>query len=75
MVIDCSDPHAQARFWAAALGWDIEETDASVHKMLDRGQVATDEDVVDIGDGRSGLEDKQQRFVVRPMPGQLEVVC
>ena len=21
MVIDCTDPHAQARFWGTALGW------------------------------------------------------
>jgi hypothetical protein len=53
MVMDCSDPHAQARFWGAALGWDVEESDAFVRKMLADG-VATDEDVVDIGDGRLG---------------------
>jgi hypothetical protein len=53
MVMDCSDPHAQARFWGAALGWDVEDNDAFIRKLLADG-VATDDDVVDIGDNRLG---------------------
>lgn len=53
IVMDCSDPHAQARFWSAALSWDIEESDAFIRKLLADG-VATDDDVVDIGDNRLG---------------------
>ena len=34
MVMDCSDPHAQARFWGAALGWDVEDNDAFIRKLL-----------------------------------------
>ena len=53
MVVDCSDPHAQARFWGAALGWDVEDSDAFIRKLLADG-VATDDDIVDIGDNRLG---------------------
>jgi Glyoxalase-like domain len=53
MVMDCSDPHAQARFWGAALGWDVEDNDAFIRKMLADG-VATDDDVVHIGGDRLG---------------------
>jgi hypothetical protein len=53
MVIDCTDPHAQARFWGTALGWDVEDNDAFIRKMLADG-IATDDDVIDIGGGQLG---------------------
>jgi len=48
MVFDCSDPHAQASFWGAALGWDVEQADDFIRKMLAEG-IATEDDVVDLG--------------------------
>lgn len=50
LTFDCADPHAQARFWAAALGLDLEDHDELIGRMLDGGH-ATDDDVVVI-DGR-----------------------
>lgn len=37
LVIDCADPHAQAAFWAAALGYTIEDNSALVEQVLASG--------------------------------------
>jgi predicted enzyme related to lactoylglutathione lyase len=49
-TIDCDDPHAQARFWAAALGWSLEDPHDFVKAVLAAGY-ATQDDVVE-HDGR-----------------------
>lgn len=55
MTFDCADPHAQARFWGAALGWEIEDGHDFITKLMADG-VVTDDDVVDIGGGRLGFK-------------------
>ena len=50
LVLDCADPHAQARFWAAALGWVVERHTSFIQQMLDQG-IASADDVVEVGDG------------------------
>jgi predicted enzyme related to lactoylglutathione lyase len=47
IVLDASDPHAQAKFWAAALGWTVQRNPEFVQQMLDQG-LATRDDVVEI---------------------------
>ena len=47
LVIDCADPHAQAKFWAAALGWVIERNEAFIRSMLDQG-IARPDQVVEV---------------------------
>jgi hypothetical protein len=47
LVIDCADPHAQAKFWAAALGWVVERNEAFIQSMLDQG-IATPDQVVEV---------------------------
>lgn len=37
VTFDATDPHAQARFWAAALGYEVELHDDFIRKMLDQG--------------------------------------
>ncbi|MEV4461516.1 VOC family protein [Microbispora sp. NPDC049633] len=37
LVIDCVDPHAQAAFWAEALGYEVEDNSALVGRLLDAG--------------------------------------
>jgi hypothetical protein len=57
IVLDAADPHAQAKFWAAALGWTVERNPEFVQQMLDQGLAGPD-DVVEV-DGQlawSGLE-------------------
>jgi len=39
LVIDAADPHAQADFWAAALGYEVEDNSALVEKLLGLGAV------------------------------------
>jgi Glyoxalase-like domain len=50
VTVDCDDPHAQAKFWAAALRYEQEDHAAFVQEMLDAG-IATEADVVTY-DGR-----------------------
>ncbi len=50
VVVFAADPHALARFWAAALGYVLEDNDALIGSMLEQGY-ATEADVVVI-DGR-----------------------
>ena len=47
ITIDSGDPHAQARFWARALHYEVEDNDAFVRSLLDQGHV-TDDDVVEV---------------------------
>ena len=43
IAIDCADPHAQADFWAAALGYTADRDAAFIHKMIAEGR-ATEAD-------------------------------
>ncbi|KQX10510.1 hypothetical protein ASC82_22800 [Streptomyces sp. Root431] len=43
LVIDCSDPHAQAAFWAAALRYLEEDHSALVEQLLGAGAVPADQ--------------------------------
>lgn len=47
VVFDSADPHAQARFWAAAMRYEVEADDEMVRGLLDQGVVG-DDDVVEI---------------------------
>jgi hypothetical protein len=47
IVVDAADPHAQAKFWAAALGWTVERNPEFVQQMLVAG-IATSDDVVEV---------------------------
>ncbi|WP_406726065.1 VOC family protein [Streptomyces sp. GD-15H] len=42
LVIDAVDPHAQADFWAAALGYTVEDNSPLIEKLLGRGAVPAD---------------------------------
>ena len=50
IAVDCVDPHRLAGFWAAALGYEVDDHSDLVRRMLDEGH-ATEEDTVTI-DGR-----------------------
>ena len=47
VVFDAADPHAQARFWAEALGYVVEDHSRLIKSLLDQGAVP-DADVVDV---------------------------
>lgn len=47
VVFDCDDPHRAARFWSAALGYEIERNPDFIRTLLDDGLVVDDE-VVEI---------------------------
>ncbi|WP_037674363.1 VOC family protein [Streptomyces griseus] len=42
LVIDSGDPHAQADFWAAALGYEVEDNSALIERLIDVGAVPAD---------------------------------
>ena len=50
VVIDAADPHALADFWAAALGYVVEDVADLVQRMLDAGHATADD--VATHDGR-----------------------
>jgi hypothetical protein len=50
VVFDTADPHRQARFWAEALGYVVEDHGALIRQLLAAG-AARDDDVVEV-DGR-----------------------
>ncbi|MEU7887654.1 VOC family protein [Microbispora bryophytorum] len=39
LVVDCADPHAQAAFWAEALGYEVEDNSVLVGRLLAAGVV------------------------------------
>ncbi|GAA2291545.1 hypothetical protein OKJ48_42050 [Streptomyces kunmingensis] len=45
LVVDAADPHAQVEFWAAALGYEIEDNSALIERLLGFGAVSVDETV------------------------------
>lgn len=53
VVVDCMDPHRLAAFWGAALGWEIEQHEEFIKKLLADGQLAED-DVTEVG-GKLGF--------------------
>lgn len=63
VTFDAVDPHAQARFWAAVLHYEVEDQDGFVRGLLDQGVVGEDE-VIEI-DGRMSF---RQGAGIRP-PG------
>jgi hypothetical protein len=40
IVVDASEPPAQAKFWAAALGYDVEDTTELIRGLRDSGAVS-----------------------------------
>jgi hypothetical protein len=47
MVMDCADPHAQGKFWCAALGWVPERNEPFVRSVLEQG-LATEDQVIEV---------------------------
>jgi hypothetical protein len=47
IVMDANDPLGQARFWASALGYDVEDNTALIRGVLDAGHAGPD-DVMDV---------------------------
>jgi hypothetical protein len=50
VVVDAADPHAQARFWAAALHYELEDHHDQIEQLLAAGAITAD-DTIEI-DGR-----------------------
>jgi len=50
IVLDAEDPHRLGAFWAAALGFELEDNSALIRQLLDAG-AAPEEATVDV-DGR-----------------------
>lgn len=48
VVVDCASPHELAAFWSAALGWEVEQHEDFIKKLLAEGQLADDE-VAEVG--------------------------
>ncbi|WP_018654668.1 VOC family protein [Actinomadura flavalba] len=42
LVIDCTDPHAQAAFWAAVLGYRVEDNGRLIEQLAEQGAIGPD---------------------------------
>ncbi len=51
VAFDCADPHAVARFWAGALGYEKEQHAVFVAQLVDGGHLRLDE-TVEVDGGR-----------------------
>lgn len=51
VTVDCDDPHSQAKFWAAALGYLREDPNDFVEAIVAAGWADRDKDTVEV-DGR-----------------------
>jgi len=52
LTLDCADPHAQARFWAAALDYVVDDHHDMITGLIEAGHVPADSDDVLTVDGR-----------------------
>ncbi len=75
IAIDCADPHALVRFWAAAMDLEVEDHSAFVQRMLDERQATSGDTAV--VDGRlawreaaacRGDEPGQPRLLFQAVP-------
>jgi len=57
ITFDCADPHAQARFWAAALDYELEDHHDMIGGVIEAGHVPADSDEVIELDGRRAWRD------------------
>jgi hypothetical protein len=57
VTFDCTDPHAQARFWAVATGMEAEDHHDMIGGLIDGGQVPADSDDIVEVDGRRRWRD------------------
>ncbi|MFF5333486.1 VOC family protein [Streptomyces sp. NPDC013181] len=55
VVIDATDPHAQAGFWAQVLGYEVEDNSPQIERLLGFGAVP--EDVTTMAHGRRAWRD------------------
>ena len=57
VTFDCTDPHAQARFWSAALGYQVDDHHDMISGLVEAGHVdAASDDVIE-RDGRRAWRD------------------
>jgi hypothetical protein len=52
VTFDCTDPHAQARFWAVATGYEVDDHHDMISELIEAGTVPADSDDVVEVDGR-----------------------
>ena len=52
VTFDCVDPHAQARFWAVAMGYEVDDHHEMIAGLIEAGHVPADSDDVEEVAGR-----------------------
>ena len=57
LTLDCSDPHAQAQFWAVALDYEVDDHHEMIGGLIESGQVAADSEDITTVDGRRRWRD------------------
>lgn len=57
VTFDCTDPHAQARFWAAVLDYQVDDLHDLVTSVIEAGHLPADSDDILEVDGRRTWRD------------------
>ena len=57
IVIDCADPHAQAAFWSATLGYTVEDNSVLIEQLLAAGHI--DQSMITTVSGRAAFRGLQ----------------
>jgi hypothetical protein len=52
ITFDCTDPHAQAAFWAVAMDYEAEDHHEAVEQVIAAGHLSADSDDIETVDGR-----------------------
>lgn len=52
VTFDCTDPHAQAAFWAIATGFEVEDHHDMIGGLIEAGHVPAESDDIEVVDGR-----------------------
>ena len=57
LTLDCSDPHAQAQFWAVVLDYKVDDHDELIAGLVESGQMAADSEDITAVNGRRTFRD------------------
>jgi hypothetical protein len=69
VTFDCADPHAQARFWAVATGFRVDDHHEMIGGLIEAGQVPADSEDVEEIDGRRRWRDYASAAPTDPADG------
>lgn len=69
LTFDCTDPHAQAAFWAQAVDYQVDDHHDMIGGLIEAGQLAADSDDIEVVDGRRRFREYASAAPADPADG------